>query len=434
MQYTSRSFTALGCLLSLVLTGCQLDYDVTMTISGDVLHRDVAVSSDIEDVELDAIRHAMGPHYAPRSRRGSDPGLTPPRYLFASDVSGAGWPDGFGGQGLWTTHASPLGTASCFMECLGGDVTAVDDVLALQKGIDAIVNRIRRHLRTELADDPLLPDMLRLLNDRIHSDAADAAMLGWALVFSSQMLPGEDVTGGGPGDDRLKSYFQERLLSAALAFLWQRGWLTADEATMAALDPDSIEAGLPRIAARALGLRMTGDWNAQVRALGSRLEDSFPEGFSDELQATFTAAIGSRPRLAAAWAATSSILTSHEVTVQLKASSRPASTNGIWSQERGVVEWSLDTPPLAVGLTAPPLCWTASWAHPDEAAQQRILGHVCIDGTQLVEFATRWSMATPSQQDEVRDTLESFAAARSGTPLKAEADHVLSECMHTLAP
>jgi len=409
-----------------LLVGCHLEYHVSMTPNGDTLDREVVVSSDIESLELERLQRAMGPH-TPLHRNG-DPGQQPPRLIFNDHVSGSDWPDGFGGTGAWTIHTSPLGTADCFLECLGGDVSAVDDILALQRGIDAVVKRVRRQLRTELAGDPMLPRMLRLLNDRVHPDAADAAVLGWALLFSSHMLPDAETTGIGPGRDRMQAYIKARMSSAAVAFLWQRGWVTTSEAQLAAMAEDPSDLDGPRIAARALDLDMDGDWEGQLEHIEDLIKNAFPEKFEDELLAAFTSAVGNRTRLAVAWSATSAILTSREVTVRLKSPEQPTTTNGTWSKESGQVEWSLDTAPLAVGLTAPPLCWSATWARPDEEAQRRILGQVCIDGDDLVAFATRWSAASSDQQQSIRHILKSFSTARSGTNIKVEADDVRAEC------
>ncbi len=93
------------------------------------------------------------------------------------------------------------------------------------------------------------------------------------------------------------------------------------------------------------------------------------------------------------------------------------------------MEWELETAPLAVGITAPPLCWSATWAKPNATAQDSILGHVGIDGRDLAEFCLLWNMSTPSQHEAVRDVLNSFAKARSGTNIKAEAADLLGECM-----
>ncbi len=419
---------ALAVTSTLLLAACHLSYEVTMTPSGDTLQRDVSVSSDIAPEELEALRHSMGAHHDAGSE-GPDP-----RLLFSGDVSGPGWPDGFGGRGNWTIHESPLGTATCFLECLGGDVRAVDDILALQKGIDAVIKRLRRELRTALSGDPMLPRMLRLLDNRIHPDAADAALLGWALLFSSHMLPDTATTGDGPGRQRMQRHIERRMSSAAVAFLWQRHWLTADEAIIAMADPDQLDDLFPRIAARALDLDLSGDYEAHLKAIGERFTEAFPEDFDDELASAFTSAVGNRTRLAVAWAATSSILTNREVTVRMHSPEEPAMTNGTWSADTNSVQWTLDTAPIAVGLTAPPLCWSASWAHPNQARQLQLLGHVGIDGTDLVDFAVRWSAATADQQESVRHILESFETARSGTDIKVQTTDIMAECRRVFDP
>ena len=406
---------------TVMMTGCNLQYNVTITPDGPSLHRETTVSSEIEPHEIEALSTALG--LPERQTEGADTPQSKTILTFHSVESGDGWPNGFGGQGSWQLIDTPIGSAHCFLECLGGNTHIADDLVALQDGVDAVDVLVRRQLRTSLQGDKMLPKMLNLLRQRIVPDARDLAVMGWALVFAREVLP--------PAKMRDAAHdFESRLQEAAVAFLWQRDWITAEEAAaLLATAGDGLSDMTPRILARALGMNMNRNWREQMQTLQERLEEAFPEDFDKQLTEAFTKAVGEHTRLAVAWAATAAILTSREVTVRLKAATKPAITNGRWDENLSVVEWELETAPLAVGITAPPLCWSATWAKPNATAQDSILGHVGIDGRDLAEFCLLWNMSTPSQHEAVRDVLNSFAKARSGTNIKAEAADLLGECM-----
>jgi hypothetical protein len=409
----------------LLTTGCSLHYDVTLTPDGEQLHRTTVVDVDIEPTEVDALRRQFGaPKHSDTSKN------EPIRLIFSGSHAGPDWADGFGGRGSWTTYESPLGSTQCFLECLGGDVNVLDDLLALQNGIDAIASRIRRALRTELQGDPMLRPAIRLLDKRIAPDVRDAAVLGWALLFSSKVLPGKDLTGTGPGRSRLLNHVEKKLQEAAIAFLWQRNWLTASEASLLATGQADINDLGERILARALGL--DGEWKPRLLDFQERIDAIFTDDFNAELTQAFIKAVGPHTRLAVAWAATSAILTSRTVTISLTSATPPTTTNGHWQD--GVIEWELDSAPFAAGLTAPPLCWAATWATPDESAQARVLGHTDLEANDLVEFTLLWTDASKAQRSDATDIIESFAKARRGTEIRASGTDLLAECRRVLRP
>jgi hypothetical protein len=162
------------------------------------------------------------------------------------------------------------------------------------------------------------------------------------------------------------------------------------------------------------------------------LKEIFTDEVNDELTKTFINAVGSKTRLAVAWATTTAFLTNRSVAITLKSDSAPTTTNGIWTN--GSIEWELDTAPLAVGLTSPPLCWSATWAEPDVPAQQRALGHIGINGEDLVAFCLLWSDASDSQRTTATDIIDSYANAIRGTGVQAIAKDMLAECCRSLSP
>ncbi|MDP7069962.1 MAG: hypothetical protein QF561_01275 [Phycisphaerales bacterium] len=413
------------------LTGCNLNYAIELQPDGERLLRRTRVDAEIEPAEIAALKDAYGQPASPSNdSHGKD---TPPkRLVFHGIDSGSGWPDGFGGRGSWIRYDSPLGSADCFLECLGGDIPALSDILALQDGIDAVISLCRKHLREGMKNHRMLPRILRLIDDRVGPDVRDAAILGWALLFSYETLPDRDTTGDGPGAGRLADHLQTRIEEAAVAFLWQRGWITPAEAA-ALINHDADFSELTnRVITRALHVNMDRDGMHQMGLLEDDVSSCFPEDFDDDVNAAFASAVSGHPRLAVAWAATSSILTSRDVSVRLQATERPASTNGHWNDEHQYVEWTLDTAPLAVGLTAPPLCWSASWATPNETEQTRILGHVGLGGEALVSFCLAWNAASEEQRKSTLDIIDSFANARHGTDIKVESTDLLGECLRVL--
>lgn len=419
-------------LASLSLTACSLHYDVTLMPDGDQLHRSTSVSPELEPAELTELRNTFGQPTKRGDSNSNNRQTDPIRLNFSGSHAGQDWSDGFGGRGSWTTYESPLGSTRCFIECLGGDTSALDDMLALQNGIDAVVAAIRKELRTHLQGDPMLRPAIRLLDKRIAPDSRDAAVLGWALMFSSKLLPDKRTTGTGPGRDRLQDHIRSRLQEAVIAFLWQRNWLTASEASLLSAelaDPNDV---IQRMVARALDFNIDGPWEQQLDAFLDQLKEIFTDEVNDDLTETFIKAVGSKTRLAVAWAATTAILTSRSVAITLKCDSAPTTTNGIWTN--GSIQWELDTAPLAVGLTSPPLCWSATWAEPDVSAQQRALGHIGIDGEELVSFCLYWSDASDSQRTAVTDIIDSYANAIHGTDVQANAGDMLAECFRSLSP
>ncbi|MDP6478994.1 MAG: hypothetical protein QGI75_03015 [Phycisphaerales bacterium] len=416
-----RLNTVLTAAIPLMLAGCHLDYSVTMTPDGNTLRRETTVSSEIEPHEISELTDAFGsPEHRTREpeRRGGENVLT-----FHSTGLGDSWPNGFGGRGTWQTIDTPIGTADCFLECLGGDTHIADDLGALHDGIDAVAVLVRRQLKEAFQGHRQLPRMLTLIRQRITPDAKDLAVMAWALVFTR---------GNHPFDphDRREQHLESIVHAAAVAFLWQREWITASEAAvLSERDLNDLDEFMPLILARGLGMNMNRDWQEQIHALLAELGHAFPDDFNDRLIAAFTKAVGEHTRLAVAWASTTAFLTSRSVTVRLNADSPPATTNGQWNANLGAVEWELETAPLAVGITAPPLCWSATWATPNSTAQDSILGHVGITGEDLARFCLAWTTSSPQQHDDVREVLNSYARARSGTDIEADAAEMLSECM-----
>ena len=236
--------TTLGLAL---LAGCTLRYDVEMKPQGRSLHRSITVNEEVLDAELESLRAALGPerievgdaHETPPQRFGpadldrmAAAGLPGSRatLTFSSDTGSGPWSDGFSGLGAWTTYDSPLGTATCFLECIGGDVDLAGDLLHLQTAIDAAVREARLHVQEVLDGHPLRTRLLSLLRNRIHPDARDAVTLAWVMIMGRQMLPS-----GSAGDDDadrglLREHADKVLVEASTAFLWQRDWITTNEA------------------------------------------------------------------------------------------------------------------------------------------------------------------------------------------------------------
>ncbi|MDP6601365.1 MAG: hypothetical protein QGG74_05710 [Phycisphaerales bacterium] len=419
-----RLNTIMTAAAPLMLAGCHLSYSVTMTPDGNSLRRETTVSSEIEPHEISELTDVFG-----SPERTTDPDETSSSkttLTFHGAESGESWANGFGGQGSWRIIDTPIGTARCFVECLGGETHIADDLMAVQGGIDAVEAFVRRRLRTSLTGHRLMPKMLTLIRDRIAPDARDLVVMGWAMVFAHASLPPEARSAA-------TRDLESRLHEAAIAFLWQRDWITSTEAAaFIGEDFQAIELVFPKILARALGMNMHRDWQEQMMTLVKELGEVIPEDINEQLIEVFTEAVGEHTQLAVAWAATTAFLTSRKVTVRLNADSPPATTNGQWNANLGAVEWQLDSAPLAVGITAPPLCWSATWATPNSTAQDSILGHVGITGEDLSRFCLAWSLSSPQQHDDVRDVLNSYARARSGTDIEADAPELLRECMALL--
>ncbi len=417
---------------TLLLTGCSLKYEVDMTPTKDGLSRTTTMPSDAQPAELNTMRQdwTQGDAAKETNRQA--------QIVFSGDTHTRDWDDGFGGLGLWTTYESPLGTTTCFLECLGGNTHVLDDLMALQDGIDAAAQLFIDLLKKSMKGDPLLPAAIRVLNKRAIADVQDAAVMGWALLFGSKMLPGKDIIGNTPGGNRLEDFVEASLEQAIVAFLWQRDWITDAEAVR--MCPpwrpskiNHVDSFIARIMARALKMKMTGDWQTQLQTFITNAGDALPEDLDKQLTKAFVKEVGDRPQLQVAWAATIAVLTSRTVNVYLGADSKPTTTNGIWNAAKGRIAWTLDTAPLAVGLTAPPLCWSATWAHPDVDAQHKTLGHVNVTDEMLAEFVLAWNSATPEQQKHAQKVLDSYAHARSGTKIKASGDELVHECLSAMS-
>lgn len=438
--------TTLGLAL---LAGCTLRYDVEMKPQGRSLHRSITVNEEVLDAELESLRAALGPerievgdaHETPPQRFGpadldrmAAAGLPGSRatLTFSSDTGSGPWSDGFSGLGAWTTYDSPLGTATCFLECIGGDVDLAGDLLHLQTAIDAAVREARLHVQEVLDGHPLRTRLLSLLRNRIHPDARDAVTLAWVMIMGRQMLPS-----GSAGDDDadrglLREHADKVLVEASTAFLWQRDWITADEAVELLEGTVHHEMVAARAMIRALNLPLDGSGLEQLRSAMQLMQNADYRELKERLAQTVLSELESNPRLAVALSSSLALLTNRQVQIRLQADRKPISTNGQWHSASQQVRWALTSAPMAAGLTRPPLCWWAFWASPDAVAQDSVLGHVGITEDRLLAFCIAWQQANAQARADVRASLDQFARTRSLADIEVDADVVLDECLNTL--
>jgi len=413
-------------LTAFLISGCTVRYDLTLRPSGSSVQTEITVDEGLHDEELEVLRRAHGAHHVDTSDSLST------QFFFADSKTGERWADGFAGQGSWQQYHSPLGSADCFIECLGGDVDLMTDLLLLQDGIEIVFRMLETQIRESLEGHPLKGRIIQVLRDRMLPDARDAAIMLWAKTISEQLLPVEQHSGSDHKLQRLDQHIDGKIHDAVVAFLWQRNWINADESILLVQDRNFLEVILIRAALRALNLPMNEKSFTLLGEAWTQFKDSTPRDFGEVLADTVMHEMAQRPRLAVALASSLELFTTREVDVRLEMRQRPSQTNGRWNASTKQVVWSLDSAPMSSGLTTPPLCWWATWAYPNAAAQENTFGHVALTGTDLIAFCLAWNTASESARNEAAKIIDRFANTRHGTDLEIDPEIVVRDCMELL--
>jgi len=363
----------------------------------DGLHRTTVVHGQLEPQEEQRLTEVFGEpeQDSERSLMTVNNENTRMVLTYTGEVRGDAWADGLGGLGSWSEVISPLGSATIFMESFGGDARVAEDLVALLHLLDVIEASIQERLTETMEDDPLLPTMQSVLHNRVLPDAKDLLLMLWGQAY--QPSDASSDTNDASVDQWTTLY---------MSFLWQRGWITSDEAAMLLNTGKDMSAGMgkffeDRCFARALDLDIgSADDKQKFDQLKEQFSVVFDESFWDSIKKKVDAEFGDRIRLL-----TSIALRSPKVTATLEAKTPPTLTNGTWDEVHKRVIFKLDKPPLAVGFITPPVNWRAIWVEPNATTQNELFGQVIVTGEHLIAFCLGWQNATKSAREEVQEFL-----------------------------
>ena len=399
--------------------GCKVGYDITMKPIDGGLERTTAVTGSLKQFEKDSLTNVFGEHREERM-------FARKTVSIWEGVVNAEWDDGIGGLGSWTELTSPLGSVEIFMESFGGNASIAQYVETLMFTIEAGEREVQKHLEDVLANDPLLPKVQTLLKGRILSDIKDLVLM---VLSNMDYLENEDTLDGQP---RNADYDQIKFF---VSFLWQRGWITDDKASLYLISYDTTE-GEPEvenIVGIALGLDKRNAQDAkQLRNLIEKItplfSNEYTKGLWEKLEETIIANGYDLHQFKVTNQKISrTIGFEYELIARIETETKPVTTNGVWDEPTNTLRFTMDSIPQGAGYFNPPTLWYAAWEFPIIKYQEKIFGNKILFN-ELMHFNVAWDEGTETTRSKVNTFLTLREQDRAaGRPWKTK--KILSECM-----
>ena len=395
-----------------VLAGCSIDFKETLHLQEDGLWQQVQVADGrmrTRASESNTLQFEPG-----QKRTGS---LTEPEQ---NDIA-VKVPATLGTDPLWREITSPLGSARVLIESRGGAVPVASDLAEIQDLVQMVCDETATFVEEQADGYRGGPQLASLIRGDLRRDLQDIATVLWGMAYSNAAIDLDAMKSHKAADAQLKSTLatieleaQQRLWSAAAAFLGERGWISHETAAMVALlgtemevDPDSSLNGFGAAMAASfmqrLGKRLGGLTEHELWDLGSAFDAEEGEQLVDLLNARINTTLADKPWVLATVTQITEMLTSRQLDLTANTGDfgKPSLTNGSWVARGSEIRWNLDAAPFAPGLARPPLVWTAVWVQADEAEQARWMGNTKLSDEQLLAFIAAWQHAS----DDVRDDM-----------------------------
>jgi len=309
-------------------------------------------------------------------------------------------PQDLGGTGEYVCFASPLGSAFVYVERLPGQ----DDQAGLceekLRAADKLTDLLIGWCEHELAGQDGYQELRAFLDGDLRRDLKNLALYAYIEESLGEILQ------RGKHDD-------QTMLVRAGQYLVERGYFSIEEIPSLVRFADECDQGhtekLMGWVQRLVAARMDVAKDEPVPACLGFLAS--PESVDRSFKAYMvtTAAYGGAdegperspasqpaatqpapPELSAISDAVSGIFrfgpffSSVPLSIGLATSTEPIGTNGEWSEDKGIVTWSVELPR---GFEkAIPRVFYAIWATPDAAAQEKLFGNVASEGEHLYEY------------------------------------------------
>ncbi|TWU11014.1 hypothetical protein [Allorhodopirellula heiligendammensis] len=390
-----------------VAAGCaRKEYDLRLVPDGGSMQRTLTVTakpssegsdhSSLSDAELAHMRE----FYQPALEQIQDGSHT-----FVGTFHGE-MPADVGGAGEYVCLASPLGSASLYVERFRGEDDLQQSERDRHAAIDQSVDLLLNWAHEEFAGQAILARLERLIDQDIRRDLKNVSGYCWAYGMVFDM-------GGELGGQRLMARVGQYLVERNYFSLADLPNMVAvfqseDQAAMAGLLRDTVirklqvEGDEPAVASLAIfgnakelgaslraSIRRTEFYQSELTKYksthnlddGTEVSDRDFDPLGLLVEGAFQAMLPTAFRNAS-------------VSVTLQSKVEPFATNGSWDTGAAAVQWSS---PIADSDI--PAVFFAAWSEPDHDAQQRHFGETILTGEPLAQFALWYrGLADPHRQ------------------------------------
>lgn len=330
-------------------------------------------------------------------------------------------PDDLGGAGRYLRLGTPLGDLVHYQERVGGS----DDLVLRFERVQAAALRaaelLAAWLEQELGASPRWPTLEPVLRTELPRDLANLCL---AFQLDQGFRRPIVTPGAGPGSAhveatavRLAMYCVEHGYFELddLPVLLRAAATGQDDGEDAPLDP------LRRLVAGRLGVEPGAAEPEELAFLASvRSARSSWERFRTSPR--YAALIAAWPtpvaggekedRLLADLLGSELAWRSDRLALSLTTRGAPHWTNGYWDGPASRVRWELEVP----GPHGQPVLCFATWAEPDEAAQEARFGRVALRGRALLDYAVWYAALTPQERAHWDAGLEGLDPSRAFGP------------------
>ncbi|MDX1566013.1 MAG: hypothetical protein R3236_11430 [Phycisphaeraceae bacterium] len=375
----------IGLVLFGLLAGCKLTYTVTMRPKDDGFVRTLQRTELKSKKGPDGKDRLVTEHGFPAAEAerleevyGAEASGDRPTFKgFFKDQT----PADIGGAGTWKRLGGSFGTATYYIERVGGDLQLFEDLQQAGRVTDRAVDLLVGWFGSQLEDEPKWPALKKFLSGPLRRDAKDVAVLLW-LSRSSEKA-------------------SEQMVAHMAQLLIERGYTTADRipADLAKIRNERTFELIQRLVARRMGVADGEPVPESLSFLSSseaaeasfkkwyRSTDAYRRRHAEWLERkktdpdleepTVDLQIDLKPLLGRGIFAKP-----HHIKLTLQTPEKPYATNGTWDAAASAVTWDRRYD----GKRRLPTLVYATWAVPNERMQKKVFGSVVLENQALGEY------------------------------------------------